>query len=98
MKRLFDKTRILRSVALLVALLTLLTSCAELEAILGDFLPFGTSAGSTVPNLPESDVNANSLAQGARTMTFTALGIPNMPLFGSKDAERFFEICGEKYD
>ena len=51
-----------------------------------------------VPNLPESDVNANSLAQGARTMTFTALGIPNMPLFGSKDAERFFEICGEKYD
>ena len=48
-----------------------------------------------IPNLPESDVNANSLAQGARTMTFTALGIPNMPLFGKDDAERFFEICGE---
>ena len=45
---------------------------------------------------PESDVNANSLAQGSRTMTFTAIGIPNMPLFGEKDAERFFELAGEE--
>jgi hypothetical protein len=31
-------------------------------------------------------------------MTFTAIGIPNMPLFGKEDADKFFEICGEKYD
>ena len=62
--------------------------------------PSSTSQGQPVciPGLPESDVNANSLAQGARSMTFTALGIPNMPLFGKEDAEKFFEICGEKYD
>lgn len=48
-----------------------------------------------VPNLPESDVNANSLAQGARTMTLTALGIRNEKLFDEKDAKKFFEICGE---
>ena len=48
-----------------------------------------------VPNLPESDVNANSLAQGARTMTFEALGIPNIPLFDENDAKIFFEIAGE---
>ena len=60
--------------------------------------PSPTSQGQPVcvPHLPESDVNANSLAQGARTMTFTALGIPNMPLFGKEDAVRFFEIAGEK--
>ena len=59
--------------------------------------PSPTSQGQPVcvPRLPESDVNANSLAQGARTMTFTALGIPNMPLFGKEDAKRFFEIAGE---
>ena len=51
-----------------------------------------------IPNLPESDVNANSLAQGARTMTFTALGIPNVPIFNKQDAERFFELAGESYD
>jgi len=48
-----------------------------------------------VPKLPESDVNANSLAQGARTMTLTALGITNAPLFGAADAKKFFELCGE---
>ena len=48
-----------------------------------------------VPNLPESDVNANSLAQGARTMTFDALGIKNVPLFDENDAKIFFEIAGE---
>ena len=59
--------------------------------------PSPTSQGQPVcvPYLPESDVNANSLAQGARTMTFTALGIPNMPLFGEEDSKRFFEIAGE---
>ena len=50
-----------------------------------------------IPNLPESDVNANSLAQGARTMTFTALGIQNVPLFDENDAKIFFEIAGESY-
>jgi hypothetical protein len=60
--------------------------------------PSPTSQGQPVcvPGLHESDVNANSLAQGARTMTFTALGIPNMPLFDAADGERFFEIAGEK--
>lgn len=48
-----------------------------------------------IPNLPESDVNANSLAQGARTMTLTALGIKNDHLFDEKDGKRFFELCGE---
>ncbi len=48
-----------------------------------------------VPNLPESDVNANSLAQGARTMTLKALGIANAPLFGEADAKKFFELAGE---
>ena len=51
-----------------------------------------------VPNLPESDVNATCLARGARTMTFTALGIANMPMYGKEDSEKFFEICGEKFD
>ena len=59
--------------------------------------PSPTSQGQPVcvPGLPESDVNANSLAQGARTMTFTALGIPNMPLFSESDSARFFELCKE---
>ncbi len=49
-----------------------------------------------IPGLPESDVNANALAQGARRMTFAALGIRNDNLFDEKDAEIFFDICGEK--
>ena len=48
-----------------------------------------------IPGLPESDVNANALAQGARTMTFKALGISNTPLFDENDAKIFFEIAGE---
>ena len=48
-----------------------------------------------IPGLPESDVNANALAQGARTMTFKALGIQNTPLFDENDAKIFFEIAGE---
>ena len=51
-----------------------------------------------IPNLPESDVNANALAQGARTMTFSALGIQNTPLFDENDAKIFFEIAGESYN
>ena len=59
--------------------------------------PAPTSQGQPVciPYLPESDVNANSLAQGARTMMLTALGIANSPLFNSEDAKKFFELCGE---
>ncbi len=59
--------------------------------------PSSTSQGVRVciPNLPESDVNANALAQGARTMTFKALGIRNDKLFDEKDARQFFELCGE---
>ena len=51
-----------------------------------------------IPNLPESDVNANALAQGARTMTLKALGIPNTPIFDEKDTARFFELAGESFD
>ena len=50
-----------------------------------------------IPKLPESDVNANALAQGARRMTFAALGIRNDALFDEKDAKIFFEIAGESY-
>jgi hypothetical protein len=59
--------------------------------------PAVTSQGMYVciPYLPESDVNANALAQGARTMTFKALGIQNTPLFDENDAKIFFEIAGE---
>ena len=49
-----------------------------------------------IPNLPESDVNANALAQGARTMTLEAIGIKSVPIFDENDAKMFFEICGEK--
>ena len=50
-----------------------------------------------IPGLPESDVNANALAQGARRMTFSALGIRNEDLFDENDAKIFFEIAGETY-
>ena len=45
-----------------------------------------------IPGLPESDVNANSLAQGSRTMTLKALDISPAPLFDEKDAKIFFEM------
>lgn len=48
-----------------------------------------------IPYLPESDVNANSLAQGARTMMFKALGIANEPIFDENDTKKFFELAGE---
>ena len=56
-----------------------------------------TSQGQPValPGLPESDVNANSLAQGARERTLIALDIPLSPLFDEKDTKLFFEMCGE---
>ena len=56
-----------------------------------------TSQGQPVgfPGLPESDVNANSLAQGARERTLIALDIPLSPLFDERDTQRFFELCGE---
>lgn len=64
---------------------------------IGHPAPYSQGQPVCVPNLPESDVNANSLAQGARTMTLKALGIVNAPLFGKADAKRFFERCGEAY-
>ena len=59
--------------------------------------PAITSQGVPVciPRLPESDVNANSLAGGSRTRLLRALGITPAPLFDEKDAKRFFELCGE---
>jgi hypothetical protein len=56
-----------------------------------------TSQGQPVgmPGLPESDVNANSLAQGARERTLIAMDIPLSPLFDEKDTRNFFEFCGE---
>lgn len=55
-----------------------------------------TSQGQPVclPGIPESDVNANSLAQGARERTLIALDIPLSPLFDEKDTKLFFELCG----
>ena len=64
---------------------------------IGHPAPYSQGQPVCVPNLPESDVNANSLAQGARTMTLKALGIVNAPLFGKADAKRFFERCGESF-
>ncbi len=57
--------------------------------------PYSQSMPVCIPYLPESDVNANALAQGARTMTFKALGIRNDKLFDERDAKIFFELCGE---
>ena len=51
-----------------------------------------------IPNQHESDINANALAQGARTMTFSALGIKNTPIFDERDTARFFELAGESFD
>ena len=59
--------------------------------------PSPTSQGMKVcvPHLPESDVNANSLARGSRTMTLRALDIPVTPIFDEQDSKLFFELCGE---
>ncbi len=44
----------------------------------------------------ESDVNANSLANGSKRRTLLILDIPTLPIFDEKDSEIFFELCGEK--
>ena len=60
--------------------------------------PSYTSQGVYVciPDLPESDVNSNALAQGSRTRTLRALDIPDTPIFDERDTEIFFELAGEK--
>ena len=60
--------------------------------------PAVTSQGMRVcvPHLPESDVNANSLASGSRTRLFKVLDIAPPPMFDEKDSKIFFELCGEK--
>ena len=49
-----------------------------------------------VPGLPESDVNANSLAAGSRTRLFKVLDINSPSIFDENDAKIFFELVGEK--
>ena len=44
----------------------------------------------------ESDVNANSLANGSKVRTLKILGIPETYIFDEADSERFFKLCGEK--
>lgn len=44
----------------------------------------------------ESDVNANSLANGSKLRTLKILDIPTTYIFDEKDSERFFKLCGEK--
>ena len=44
----------------------------------------------------ESDVNANSLANGSKVRTLKILDIPETYIFDERDSERFFKICGEK--
>ena len=44
----------------------------------------------------ESDVNANSLANGSKRRTLAILDIPTPPIFDENDSKRFFELCGEK--
>lgn len=63
--------------------------CTNHPAIISQGMPV------CIAGLPESDVNANALAQGARTMTFKALGITNVPLFDENDTRKFFELAGE---
>ena len=44
----------------------------------------------------ESDVNANSLANGSKVRTLKILDIPETYIFDERDSERFFKLCGEK--
>ena len=44
----------------------------------------------------ESDVNANSLANGSKVRTLKILDIPETYIFDEVDSERFFKLCGEK--
>lgn len=43
----------------------------------------------------ESDVNANSLANGSKVRTLKILDIPEIYIFDESDSERFFKLCGE---
>ncbi len=43
----------------------------------------------------ESDVNANSLGNGSRVRSLRILGIEPPKIFDEKDAELFYEMCGE---
>ena len=43
----------------------------------------------------ESDVNANSLANGSKVRTLKILGIPETDIFDEEDSKRFFKLCGE---
>ena len=45
--------------------------------------------------MPESDVNANMLANGSKNRTLKILGIPVQKHFDENDAKIFFELCGE---
>ena len=60
--------------------------------------PAITSQGVSVcvPKLPESDVNANSLASGSRTRLLKVLDIDSPTIFDESDAMIFFELVGEK--
>ncbi len=44
----------------------------------------------------ESDVNANSLGNGSRVRSLRILGIDPPQIFDEKDADIFYEMCGEK--
>ncbi len=44
----------------------------------------------------ESDVNANSLANGSRVRSLKILGIEPPRIFDENDAELFYKLCGEK--
>jgi len=44
----------------------------------------------------ESDVNANSLANGSKRRTLAILDIPAPAIFDENDSRIFFELCGEK--
>ena len=48
-----------------------------------------------IENSYESDVNANSLANGSKRRTLLILDIPTPPIFDEEDSKRFFELCGE---
>ena len=43
----------------------------------------------------ESDVNANSLANGSRVRPLLILGITPPAIFDGADARTFYEMCGE---
>jgi V/A-type H+-transporting ATPase subunit E len=48
-----------------------------------------------IENSYESDVNANSLANGSKRRTLLILDIPTPPIFDENDSKLFFELCGE---